>query len=113
MSEENTELDEPYRRPAAVPPAAAWIGGPDGGVFIVLTPDPGRGAFACTVYNDHTGEVEAAGFCRPSGISKAKFEPGIPEISAWDGENLHLARGDAMPLLNDADLQVLDRRTKA
>lgn len=112
MSEQTEPEEKPFERPAGVPDSATWVGGPDGGVFVSLAPDPERKAYACTVYNDYTGAVEATGYFRPDSQGDPIPLPAPPKVSGWDGERLHLASGETHQLLSELELRLLDAQTK-
>ena len=77
-------------RPAPVPAEAGWVGGADGGVFVLLArggPDRVTG----TVYYETTGEVWYSGAfdLDPPGSGPVPVDD-PSKWNAWDGESLHL-----------------------
>ena len=84
-------------RPAGVPSTAIWIGGVDGGEFLVFDKKPKdpKLVYDVVVYNDFSGEIEfkgklklsAPGEIDPSFFRDTKF------FSGWDGTSLHLMDG--------------------
>ena len=89
---ETTPVNPP-KRPAGVPAEAFWVGGPDGGVFVVIkraTRPPGT--FAGKIYHDD-GTLWYAGplVPAPRGVS---IDPSQHhQFDAWDGDNLLLSDG--------------------
>jgi hypothetical protein len=53
---------EPATRPANVPAAAVWAGGPDGGAYVLCTVDNARDLNPCTVWDDYTGDSRSGDF---------------------------------------------------
>lgn len=93
---EDIEVTRP-EKPKSVSDHAFWVGGVDGGNFIVVTKTKEKSLFFAEIYHDFTGELEYAGMLKYSGskeienfLGKASFYQG------WDGENLHLANGESM-----------------
>jgi hypothetical protein len=85
-------------KPAGVPPAAVWVGGADGGVFVLVEPKPAaRDAVMARIYADGTGAVLFAG-------ELVLDAPGAPlpdlrdakSFGGWDGDTLFLADGRAL-----------------
>lgn len=82
-------------RPKGVPPEAVWVGGPDGGVFLIVREATGApDTYLLTVYHDRTGEVWYNGPAAVQPPGKGKLEPARAEtFSGWDGEKLILTDG--------------------
>ncbi len=81
------------RRPARVPAQAFWVGGPDGGVFLVLERSNARkGTFAAKIYHPD-GELWYAGslVLKPPGTSVDPSQHG--QFVGWDGERLLMNDG--------------------
>jgi len=90
-------------RPSQVPATAMWVGGVDGGVFLVFgkkASDP-KQVYDVAIYHDGDGEAWFEGKLQLNAGEIAPGSYGDPKFfSAWDGERLHLADGrylTAMP----------------
>lgn len=87
------------RRPAGVPAAAFWVGGPDGGVFVLLEPtNDRRGTFAARIFHPD-GAVWYAGPLVPAARdgAAADIDPGQhDQFAGWDGERLLLVDGRSL-----------------
>ena len=84
------------RRPAGVPAQAFWVGGLDGGVFVLLERSNDRkGTFAGKIYHQD-GELLYAGplVPKPAGtfVDPAQHE----QFAGWDGERLLIADGRSL-----------------
>ncbi len=80
----------PPPRPASVPAAAVWAGGPDGGAWIQCT--PAARDFDCTIFHD-SGDVWTKGRFRAEPASAAG--KGL-QYNAYDGELIHLLNGEQL-----------------
>lgn len=83
-------------RPAKVPVSAVWAGGPDGGSWIECSHDDAGENYACTVYSDSTGDIEAKG--RYSFHGSRSSPPALLRFSGFDGETILLTDGRLEPL---------------
>lgn len=87
---------EPPRRPQGVPNDALWVGGVDGGVFLLVRParpsEPE--VYASEIRDDHTGEQLYRGplLLRPAGGGGFPVAEAAA-YSGWDGNALHLSDG--------------------
>lgn len=88
----------PYDRVQNVPRETMWIGGSDGGVFVVLkTENLSGGIYRAKVFADHTGELLYEGklaLTPPTPALPATDDPTL--FTAWDGSALLLADGRRM-----------------
>ena len=89
---EATRPDPPHR-PAGVPAQAFWVGGPDGGVFVLLErANDRKGTFAGKIFHPD-GELWYAGPLVPAprdaGIDPTQHD----QFAGWDGERLLMADG--------------------
>ncbi|WP_330835261.1 hypothetical protein [Piscinibacter sp.] len=86
------------QRPLAVPKTAAWVGGPDGGVFVLLKAraDAGSVAYSGTVYHVD-GSVWYSGpfVLQPAG-AKAVDPQNKRQFSGWDGTQILLEDGRSL-----------------
>jgi hypothetical protein len=99
----NSASGEPPR-PAAVPKQALWIGGADGGAFVLLRKDPSDPAhvFHARVFHAH-GEPWFTGALALPADDKGAVDIGRREAFAgWDGEKLILADGRTLRPLRAA-----------
>tara|TARA_R110002126_G_scaffold75469_23_gene188410 strand:+ start:14667 stop:14996 length:330 start_codon:yes stop_codon:yes gene_type:complete len=83
--------NEPQARPAAVPIAALWVGGADGGVFVEISQN--ESGYSGTIYTDSTGEIWYHGNFTYSGNSQFDVNS-TASYTGWDGEKLYLANGE-------------------
>jgi len=85
----------PPPRPQGVPTDAVWAGGSDGGSFIRCEFDASSAMDFCSIFNDHTGQLDAQGKYGVSGKSKpqdvARFE-----YSGFDGHRIYLRDGSVL-----------------
>lgn len=82
------------KRPAGVPENAIWIGGPDGGVFAVVTATSRHEVFHLAVYHDSTGDILYRGPARlepDKGPAPNVADPNT--FSGWDGSKMILSDG--------------------
>lgn len=81
---------EPPKRLANIPPEAVWVGGADGGAWILCKEDRGRNF--CTIYNDTNGEVWVSDYfvLEVSGRSVSEQEL---HYDFFDGERIRLSDG--------------------
>lgn len=82
-------------RPNGVPANAIWVGGADGGSFITCSYDPRSAVNLCTVYNDHTGQIEAEGPFKITGPTGPADVDGF-QYSAFDGREIYLSDGSVL-----------------
>lgn len=83
------------QRPADVPSSAVWVGGSDGGVFLDCTPTA-NSLYACSVFNDATGDVLASGkFAEERRESSKPVQ--VSDYSAYDGRRILLHSGSLVP----------------
>jgi hypothetical protein len=61
LSCSSTGSGEPDKRPANVPAAATWAGGPDGGSYVLCTIDQAKAVNSCQVWNDYNGDLIESG----------------------------------------------------
>jgi hypothetical protein len=87
----------PPPRPPPVPASAIWVGGADGGVFLVFDKkanDP-KQIYDAAIYTEHSGDIWFKGKLRLS--ASPEIDPRVyrdPKFfSGWDGERLHLSDG--------------------
>jgi hypothetical protein len=83
-------------RPKGVPKSAEWVGGPDGGVFIVCeSAETDISAKACTVFSEGTGDVLMSGHfvIRNKGSQVAVRDL---KYSAYDGSQILLQNGSSL-----------------
>ncbi len=78
-------------KPDAVPEAAIWVGGSDGGVYVNITWV--NDEYSGGVYFEHNGEIWYEGPFEYSG-EKAFDVSDKASYSAWDGEKLYLTNGE-------------------
>ena len=80
------------RRPPAVPARATWVGGPDGGVFVVLRATTAT-TYAGTVYYPD-GSIWYAGTFVLRPLGARAFDPArAKQLSGWDGTKLLIDDG--------------------
>lgn len=86
-------------RPKNVPTTAIWVGGPDGGVWIVLRrsdKDP-PGTYRAKVYYQ-SGDLEYQGplVLRPNTSKPFTLNPA--EFEGWDGDEILLGNGRSLKI---------------
>jgi hypothetical protein len=91
----DTTADAPPK-PGNVPAQAVWSGGPDGGVFLLVSKTDGQaaGVYQGQIYHDRTGELEYDGKLKLNDNSRP--EPDWSDASSyagWDGSRLYLSDG--------------------
>jgi hypothetical protein len=83
-------------RPDGVPVSAVWVGGTDGGVFVVCdSPESGVDVYPCTVFNDGTGDVLMSG---RFAVKTTHPGPAVRDLkySAYDGRDILLQNGSSL-----------------
>lgn len=91
-------------RPTNVPTGAAWVGGADGGAFVVIShqaTDP-RHVYRGQVFHD-TGSLWYSGRLSlepPGSEPVTSVSPGL--FTGWDGEALYLADGRSLTAMKAA-----------
>ena len=83
-------------RPPNVPLSAVWVGGRDGGAFLDCTASTDS-LYACSVYNDATGDVWASGKFAPEGRESSMIVQ-ASDYSAYDGRRIILRKGLLVPI---------------
>lgn len=93
-------------RPQSVPGAAMWIGGADGGAWVLLKKNPGdpEYVYRVEVYGDQAGDKWYIGRLEVSPQSG----PGVPldkpeAFGVWDGDSLLLQDGREMRAIDPYD----------
>ncbi|MCP4297428.1 MAG: hypothetical protein GY786_17645 [Proteobacteria bacterium] len=88
----------PPKKPASIPASAFWIGGIDGGNFIIVKRNKNKKkSFFAEIYNDHSGDVEFEGILEYSGDEEISNKLNDRSIYlGWDGNKLHLVSGAFM-----------------
>lgn len=90
-----TPVDAPPK-PDNVPANTIWSGGPDGGVFLLVSKnkDNSSDLYHGQIYNDQTGELEYSGDLKINDNSRVIANLTDPATYAgWDGSRLYLADG--------------------
>jgi hypothetical protein len=85
-------------RPDAVPSNAIWKGGVDGGRFYLCDLST---ILKCTVYNDHSGDIEKSGIVELADWQKSKYKTVAEvyqDLESFDGERIHFAITSASAL---------------
>jgi hypothetical protein len=102
---EELETAEP-NKPKSIPEKAFWVGGIDGGNFILISKNTkGNNVFSTEIYNDYTGDLEYSGTLKYSGVVTAEASLSDPAFyQGWDGEKLHLTNGEYMSTYKDNNL---------
>ncbi len=89
-------------RPSGVPPAAFWVGGPDGGVFAIIDPGKTPREFRAAIYDDVTGHRLYGGPLVLDG-GGTLAQPGDPALyDGWDGQEMLLRDGRKLRLSHKA-----------
>lgn len=85
-------------KPDSVPDKAFWVGGVDGGAFIIVSNPNGKNdTFSVQVYNDQNGELEYSGALQYTGDNELASPLNNPTLyQGWDGDSLHLAKGGSL-----------------
>lgn len=85
-------------RPSGVPLAAHWVGGVDGGAWILVGSHDIKNHFTVEIYNDYSGSVWAKGVYRldPGCVSDTVLVASEVQrsITAWTGQSLLLQMVD-------------------
>jgi hypothetical protein len=92
------QSDQPPR-PVGVPENAFWVGGADGGVFIILEKQSGdaSGVYQGTIYHDSSGRIWYRGRLIVEPKGNAIVDITNPKLfDGWDGRYLHLIDGRRM-----------------
>jgi hypothetical protein len=83
-------------RPKNVPLDAIWVGGIDGGVYILLTSVKSTGSerYCAKVFNDFTGKVRFSGLVIRDPTMATPIKPTSPGVFAgWDSRGILLVDG--------------------
>jgi len=97
------DADGAPSRPAGLPDAAFWLGGPDGGVFVRLKPRaPGhpQAPFQGTVFYEN-GDTWMTGNFIPEPPGAAIDVTNTADFIGWDGERLLLNGGRSLRAMAD------------
>lgn len=86
---------EPPKRGAAIPPEAVWVGGADGGAWILCREDGDQNS--CTIYHDNTGEVWVRGNFVLQGSTRGVSTQEL-RYDFFDGERIGLLDGRVLTL---------------
>jgi hypothetical protein len=98
-------------RPFNVPPAAFWLGGPDGGVFVLLKADESGGhthPIQGTIFHQN-GQTWFTGrfVAEPAGATIAVEDRAA--FMGWDGERLLLTQGRALRAVRGREAAAANR----
>jgi hypothetical protein len=95
---------EPPPRPDGVPKEALWVGGADGGVFLVLEKTAEPQTFSAEIYFDQSGELWYKGRLKLEPGSSVDFDyKNAATFSAWDGDTLYLSDGRQLKAIDKTD----------
>ncbi|OMH38879.1 hypothetical protein [Motiliproteus sp. MSK22-1] len=103
--DQETELTIP-NRPNSVPDNAMWLGGTDGGAWVVLSKlkDDPSSIYRAEVYGDHAGEKWYIGRLKIEPDTGADIKLDNPKIfGVWDGDNLLLNDGRVLKSIDEFD----------
>jgi len=92
-----TQGQSVHPRPDSVPKLAFWVGGEDGGVFVLVREAAGKtDTYQMSIYNDRTGKALYDGLAKlsPRGGSINIRDPKL--FSGWDGEKMLLTDGRSL-----------------
>jgi hypothetical protein len=90
--------------PNGVPKEAMWIGGVDGGVFVVLTKAPEPRTFLAEVYFDQSGELWYKGRLQLESENQSEFDyTNAAAYTAWDGDTLYLTDGRELKAMDKTE----------
>lgn len=84
-----SEVESPKRLPS-IPADAVWVGGRDGGAWILCRDDGARNF--CTIYNDASGEIWVKAFFVLQGSSRGVSAQEL-RYDFFDGDRIRLADG--------------------
>lgn len=84
-----SKVEAPKRLPG-IPPDAVWVGGRDGGAWILCRDDGGRNF--CTIYNDASPEVWIQAFFVLEGSSRGVSVQEL-RYDFFDGDRIRLVDG--------------------
>lgn len=89
-------------RPANVPKAAAWVGGPDGGAYVWLAPAPRdkHGVVRGKIFHEN-GDPWFEGAFRLEQPSSRGDLTRLGAFEGWDGERLYLSDGRSLKALSE------------
>ena len=83
---------KPKTRPQGVPTAALWVGGADGGAYVLCSVDTARNVNPCSVWNDYAGDLVESGNYRLSKEGRAATQSEL-QISFPDFNGLIYLNG--------------------
>jgi len=88
--------------PPGVPAKAIWVGGADGGIFLILQTINGKSReFHAHVWDYPSGTLEYNGILRPSGNAPKTIDiKDGQEFLGWDGVALYLRGGGSLRVSN-------------
>jgi hypothetical protein len=94
-----------HKRPPGVPAEAVFVGGEDGGVYLVCAAhERAPGLYRCTVYADFDGSVEEEGVFALLPPGGAAFDPrDASSFTGWSEGSIYLRDGrtlEAQPNLD-------------
>jgi hypothetical protein len=94
---EETVAEAPVK-PKSVPKDAFWVGGIDGGNFILVNKRSSEtDSYTAYIYNDFSGDLEFEGVLKYSGNKPMEMPLTDPaSYFGWDGEKLYLSNGGYM-----------------
>lgn len=101
--EQADDMSETSQRPQGVPESAFWIGGADGGVFIVVQKNKELQAhiYYSEIYHDQTGELWYKGRLAMQPSDQPYVDHTKQELfMSWDGESLHLSDGRVLQAID-------------
>lgn len=91
----SSTITKPAERPASVPTNALWVGGLDGGVYVLVTKkaEDKPPIYDATIYYS-MGEIDYQGKLAINTPDNTTFDyKQVDSYKAWDGDTLYLSDG--------------------
>jgi hypothetical protein len=101
-----SQADSPPNRPKTVPSQAMWIGGVDGGAWVVMSKpaDQLPHIYYAEIYGDQAGDKWYIGRLELQPANDPVLDMTDPEtFGVWDGDNLQLKDGRILRAMDPFD----------
>jgi len=98
--------EENFPRPNSIPQEAMWIGGIDGGAWVLLSKDDTqpKHIYNAEIYGDQAGDLWYSGRLQLDPKEGESFDIKNPDnFGVWDGDNLLLQDGRTLKGIDDFD----------
>ena len=102
--ERNNDEPSELTRPSSVPSEALWVGGVDGGVYVIVTKEKNNKPeiYNATIYFSN-GDVDFKGKLIINNVENPMFNYNdVNSYGGWDGDTLYLQDGRSLSIVDNS-----------